>query len=522
MELERNIREAWLQLRGKILSDPHELHRRLARRRSKSLTKPPRAWCIAIRASDRRITPAHWVITPEHAMDLNHPDHPYEPIEHEVTIQTHAIRRCCHPVSFSREDAADVAKMLGVSPAMLMHARYRGQFEECFYKGLGGKRGKPVPLLSPKGQLLDPGAMAFARPHPIWGSMWEWLAREMPADFEQTILRRPYFRPPTARNASPTGEVYKDEMQHIGWRWVCPVCRKQVRTIFYPLPVRTLFDTGEFTDPVIQKRLCDADLPQPPPPMFACHACHGIRYFSSVVPDSWNRAIAWLTAGMLYGSEVQKPASFVPERKKARSRQLNRQAPVRRKVLTRLRLGWSDFQIARDLGLTASNVGQHVWRICREERVANRYALARKLNFAPQRLNYWEAAKRRRLEVAQMMLNDCTWKEMMEKLGVGYSVLCKDIKTIYKAHGIKPQTHRSKPELARKMGRPFVSRWETLLAQLKELRDSGMKWRAIASHIGVSLPRINSYRQALARRQKASIAKASGDPVESRAMLGST
>src|SRR3954462_12132431 len=104
-EIDRAIREAWLRLRVKILSDPDELHRRLARRRLKSLTRPARAWCIAIRASDRRITPAHWVITPEHAMDLNHPAHPYEVIEHEVTIRKHAIRRYCNPVSFSREIA---------------------------------------------------------------------------------------------------------------------------------------------------------------------------------------------------------------------------------------------------------------------------------------------------------------------------------------------------------------------------------------------------------------------------------
>src|SRR5213593_4556539 len=137
-ELERGIRGAWLKLRGKILSDPQELRRRLARRRSKSFTRPPRAWCIAIRASDRRITPAHWIITPEHAMDLDHEDHPYEPIEHEVTIQKHAIRRYCNPVSFSREDAVDVAEMLGVSHSQVMRGRWRGQFEEAFYKGLGG------------------------------------------------------------------------------------------------------------------------------------------------------------------------------------------------------------------------------------------------------------------------------------------------------------------------------------------------------------------------------------------------
>src|SRR5258705_3261762 len=117
-ELERAIREAWLRVRRSILSDPQELHRRLARRRMKSLTRPPRAWCIAIRASDRRITPAHWIITPEHALDLNHPEHPYEPIEHEVTIQTHAIRRYCHPIGIARpvEDVAVVAQPLEVAP----------------------------------------------------------------------------------------------------------------------------------------------------------------------------------------------------------------------------------------------------------------------------------------------------------------------------------------------------------------------------------------------------------------------
>src|SRR2546422_7978626 len=128
-ELKRAIPTACLNLRRQTLSDPHELRRRLARRRLKTPAPPPRAWCIAIRASDRRITPAHWIITPEHAMDLNHPEHPYEPIEHEVTIQTHAIRRYCHPVSFSREDAVDVAEMLGVSHSQVMRGRWRGQFE---------------------------------------------------------------------------------------------------------------------------------------------------------------------------------------------------------------------------------------------------------------------------------------------------------------------------------------------------------------------------------------------------------
>src|SRR5215212_5388341 len=100
-QIERAIHHAWARVRPEILADPAELHRRLARRQLKSLTRPPRAWCIALRACDHRITPAHWPIHPEHALSLNHPEHPYEPIEHQVTIQKHSIRRYCNPVSFS-------------------------------------------------------------------------------------------------------------------------------------------------------------------------------------------------------------------------------------------------------------------------------------------------------------------------------------------------------------------------------------------------------------------------------------
>src|SRR2546423_1687113 len=135
-ELERNIREAWLRLRRGIFSDADELRRRLGRRRMKSLIRPPRAWCVALRASDRRITAMHWVIVPGHAMDLKHPEHPYEPIEHEVWIGAHGVRRCCHAVCFSREDAVDVAEMLGVSRGMIWRARSQGVFSERFLSGL--------------------------------------------------------------------------------------------------------------------------------------------------------------------------------------------------------------------------------------------------------------------------------------------------------------------------------------------------------------------------------------------------
>src|SRR5437867_10384038 len=109
----------------------------------KSMTRPPRSWCIAIRASDRRITSAHWVITPEHALDLDHPEHPYEPIEHEVLIQTHALRRYCRPVRIPSPGLTvrEVAKLLGVHYTTLRKARLRGLFSEQIYPWLGGHPG---------------------------------------------------------------------------------------------------------------------------------------------------------------------------------------------------------------------------------------------------------------------------------------------------------------------------------------------------------------------------------------------
>jgi hypothetical protein len=92
------VLEAWEKLGPGIMGDSDELKRRLARRRRAILTRPPRARCLAVRACDRRIGPGHWVIVPEHAMDLNHPAHPYEPIEHEVVIGPHALRKYCRAV----------------------------------------------------------------------------------------------------------------------------------------------------------------------------------------------------------------------------------------------------------------------------------------------------------------------------------------------------------------------------------------------------------------------------------------
>src|SRR3954470_7240311 len=148
-DLELALLEAWRRLSPRLLADPTELAKRLARRRSALLTRPPRAWCLALRASDRRITAAHWLLTPEHALDLDHPEHPYEPIEHTVTIQPHGLRKFCRAVRTDSwgELVGDVARRLGCSKVALLRARRAGLFTERRIAGLGGKWGHPIPLI---------------------------------------------------------------------------------------------------------------------------------------------------------------------------------------------------------------------------------------------------------------------------------------------------------------------------------------------------------------------------------------
>src|SRR3954470_6377635 len=129
------IRAAWARIKPRILANPDELVRRLARRRTPTLTRTPRAWCLAIRASDHRINPATAPIVPEDAAyPHSHVDPELRPYlrhdEHEVTLTAKLLRALARPVYIDPPDerVPIVAERLGVHPNTLMHARRRGRF----------------------------------------------------------------------------------------------------------------------------------------------------------------------------------------------------------------------------------------------------------------------------------------------------------------------------------------------------------------------------------------------------------
>jgi hypothetical protein len=68
MDLVQLIYQAWdHKVRPLVEKNPDELARRLARRRSALMRRPPRAWCLVVRASDGRINPATAACVPEEA-----------------------------------------------------------------------------------------------------------------------------------------------------------------------------------------------------------------------------------------------------------------------------------------------------------------------------------------------------------------------------------------------------------------------------------------------------------------------
>src|SRR4051794_11274892 len=101
-DVELAILNAWQAVKPRLLGDPGELARRLARRNSVSLQRPPRAWCLAVRASDTRLNEAIAAIVPGHATNLHSTEHPSQLLEHEVTLTAHTLRKLCNRVTIDR------------------------------------------------------------------------------------------------------------------------------------------------------------------------------------------------------------------------------------------------------------------------------------------------------------------------------------------------------------------------------------------------------------------------------------
>src|SRR5687768_17567777 len=148
--------EAWWRVRETLRDKPDEVARRLRRGREMWRKRPPRAWCLAVRASDTRITPVTARCEPEEAA------YPraalprerrtrYEP--HRVTLTLELLRELCAPVRIHEwgEPQIEVARRLGRREAGVVVARAKGRLGTHFHRPSGGRGGPPRAIVSAAG-----------------------------------------------------------------------------------------------------------------------------------------------------------------------------------------------------------------------------------------------------------------------------------------------------------------------------------------------------------------------------------
>jgi hypothetical protein len=437
-DIQKALAEAWKRVRPVLERDPDELRRRLARRGLAVLQQPPRAWCLVVRAVDRRVD-RYCLADPDPSCG------------HQVLLDSDALARLCGPVriAWPGQTIEEVCELLGVTSKTLRSSRVRGVFRTHYIpaarRGWHGQQ----PLLYAS-EPLDPQALLFTSADPIWSVTSRNFPGRIPDGIEQTLRRVPYYHDrnrayrdkselhpehPDVDGPGPRGRpllrlptpppdpvwykwkgdefigydwraaernprirlAYEREqrrkaksreaqrrrrregrvidrrrgkragsLEFRGWRWVCPGCGKKVRMLYYPLPRLHLLP-GRMPPPPREEK---AGAALGPLPCFACRACHQVRFPRGWHRHSWNEIVAYLSGGLLYGYEVERPKKMNTKRKVPYSPRANAApAKLRMEVVEQLLAGRTMKQIARDLGLATRVIHQHACRAYKDHGV---------------------------------------------------------------------------------------------------------------------------------------------------------
>lgn len=509
------LSEAWSRLAPALRADRIEAARRASRRIRALLTRPVRPWCLCIRASDTRISPA----TVLHDGEATY----YARLPHRITLDADDIRRLCAPVhipwpGLTVQQAAD---RLGQTPANLYHWIRRGVFNEIARRRPNGRVEGPPPLIwSPS--PLDPSSPAGRGPDPIWGTLWQSMASRIPDGFSVTVQRIPRERRASAERPS--------RRAFCGWHFICPglspdaPCGRRVSKLFIPLRPFSLLDF--LGNPIAAELPQDADtrdlplaarLPLPPiptPPLAAaCLRCHNVLQVSLVSPGGWNQFVACLSGGLLYGHEVRMPEGIVVRRRNP-CRRPRKHTPRRDEILRLITEGLSNKEIAARLGLSWKGVQAQVQKLFRHYGVRGRRGLYEML-YGEGRLARSDATDRRpgagspdapalhgyrpharawgatvfrppglsraKREILEMLLRGMTVREIAAERGVTPNAVYCRIQRIYRHYGV-----HSRAELFARLGREYRRPAPSVRAKIVRALQRDLKLREIAAEVGVS------------------------------------
>ena len=393
---------AWQSIESRVLGNDIDLRRRLDRR-AKMFQSVPRPLCLAIKASDHRITEMS-----DHLSDRHDTDKGNE-TEHDVLLPAHTIKDLCRPVELYWGQAfRKLAGQLGAPRQVPRRLEQRGILRARRIAKLGGQRGLPVPLVdspvpataAPDARqwehygcekLLDPGAWGYTAPDKLLAPYWHDLSLRLPDWFAQTLRRQPVFR------------VHAGHLRFMHWVWLCPQCNRQVNTIYLPLGASdfaAMHNIKLQNDPL---RHADSSIKNQKSkienlPSLACQRCHhifGLARTPKSISKTWSLLIAHISGGLLFGREVKRPASFSAIRKNKYTGFAAPRPSPRRDELEAY-LAHTDFpltEIARRMGWTYASVNRELHVICKKRHLkANRPTLKRWWSRHPAQSNMLSAA----------------------------------------------------------------------------------------------------------------------------------
>jgi DNA-binding CsgD family transcriptional regulator len=182
-QIDLALNQAWGAMLDRIAADPGELARRRARA-ARVRARPVRAWCLAIRAGDARIDDWGLSWTVDDAAQAGR--------AHNVPLTQWDLEDLSVPVHIRWPGLplGEFAAALGRCPANIAQWRRKGavRAEKIDARALDRRIGAQIHLHwadSP----LDPNAALGRPPHPMWGTLWQSLAKNVPRDWSCTLRR---------------------------------------------------------------------------------------------------------------------------------------------------------------------------------------------------------------------------------------------------------------------------------------------------------------------------------------------
>jgi DNA-binding CsgD family transcriptional regulator len=520
--VETLLHTAWLHVAARFADDPHDLARRIARRRRAVLIRPPRAWCLAVRASDARladVTTIDRANTGDDASSCHSLTLSPRYREH-VRLTTAALQTLCAPVTLTApgETLREVANKLGTTPMGLHAARLNNRFHVHHVKGLSGSRGRPVPVLYTD-RPLDPSAKNFAEPDPAWLWTATYIVSRIPRDFAQTLTRIECHRSHVARTRyaehvhpeardgvtppRPKRLLPPPEPDHVWYKW----SRSGHFLGDDPSNWRKSPNDPGDRPPRYLKRYKPKPKPKPSTSAGSLHF-NGYAWLCPICGKTC-RTI-YLPVRRLNLLDLRDPNDRAARSKPPKladiveiPRAIQRFACARChrvKFFTRVaNEAWNDLIAYLTAGLLyGREVPRPEW-----------FTKDRKRAYVPRPT---AAPSKRRLQVLELLLKGLSYAEIGQQLGLSERTINDYAGQIYAQHGVGGRHARA--DLARKLGSPAPPKRETKRDKVRRLLLAGDSYKDIAATLGLTRAAVRHH--ACNLHKLAPAATPSATPIPSR------